>query len=718
MPQPRVIGQTRTDIEADRAHRRDAMLQNLGQMFMANRQLKEQQRQFDTRNKINNALNVLEAQHDGDWSRAVRAKDPIIRDLFGTLYGDEGLQMFDTLSQEGMAQTASQIVAEGHVAGLHDMGRGAPVPGEPGAPAPAPEQAPHPRDAYREQLAGLGGETAVRTERREPTAERPEEVRILEDDFVELPGAPRTPSPDRIQGTVRNIGRQEVRDEYGIGGGTIGAPTDTQRIQDTPRGAGAPAQTREGVEPTPYGAVRQDGTTTRELFSRAAEAVGPALRAFFQGPEAAARARAEREAIQPETTAIGAPTERMTPEQIRAQREAERAEAVPSVEEMYPNYRQFGEQDMADLERITAMSGGRIPKDEETFRKYQDHLRQYDKAMHAYEVAVSPDSTPEDVKVAAKDLVEDREAFVEMGTIAPNAIESLLDKYEEAVRLERGAETVDVNAWAERNNVDPNMVGVIRGLGADFVEELTDRDKKIVSRVAEKVRNNVESASRQARAGRTTGGGAVIKEGQNVYEWIGQELQRDPRDMNPLVMMGMSPEMRDGVRLREQMHQFDEQLGLTKEQWEMQRKLMAADLTLKNLQLQEFEKQLNAEEGIDPTALLPVLKLFHDRLTMAEEVIWEKAEGDPEKFKELWDVAMEKNEGLRGTNDSYTFWLSKITGLEMNQIQAQEAVGRWFWRDFQPTGTTYAGFPTLMPTAGGGDTGTTGAGGDWANRVR
>lgn len=145
VPQANVIGVTRSGLQESQANRRDQLLVNLGNVFLQNRNLEEQKRQFDIEKEIDIVKQIVLNQHNNDWSRFVKGEDaegnplpegnPLARQFFRTLYGSDGDLIFNQVLQT-IGQTGEQQVQQAMDSAL---GRSAPAPSGQDVPPATPE---------------------------------------------------------------------------------------------------------------------------------------------------------------------------------------------------------------------------------------------------------------------------------------------------------------------------------------------------------------------------------------------------------------------------------------------------------------------------------------------------------------------------------------------------------------------------------------------------
>lgn len=139
VPQANVIGVTRSGLQESQANRRDQLLVNLGNVFLQNRNLEEQKRQFDVNNRIDQVKQIVTNQYNGDWARFIRGEDntgnPLAQQFFRELYGSDGDALFNQVLQT-IGQTGEQQVQQAMDSAL---GRSAPAPSGQDVPPATPE---------------------------------------------------------------------------------------------------------------------------------------------------------------------------------------------------------------------------------------------------------------------------------------------------------------------------------------------------------------------------------------------------------------------------------------------------------------------------------------------------------------------------------------------------------------------------------------------------
>jgi len=157
IPQPQFLN-TGMDYRQQQLQQQGLRAQQVGQfanVMQENRRLAEDQRQFDVRNVLDYAQNVVKTQHGGDWANYLK-NDPTAESTFQAIWGpDKGTQMFNqtvtaindpNIPMRTKGQIMENVMRRAFIEGVPRDGGGGGVAPEPGVtPTPVRDTNPTPQ---------------------------------------------------------------------------------------------------------------------------------------------------------------------------------------------------------------------------------------------------------------------------------------------------------------------------------------------------------------------------------------------------------------------------------------------------------------------------------------------------------------------------------------------------------------------------------------------
>lgn len=607
IPQASFVGPTGAQLQDSRANRTASLLQGLAGMFMENRKLEETQRQFDTEKLINASMDVLDNQYGGNWKAAVDADDPTIKRLFGTLYGEEGITMFDKLRESGgMGETSEQQVERGFQERLQNLSNYQNQPQQqPGTPnIPGPGFGGDIRGQFASYVQGIG-ENQMQGQAPQQGQSESAVPPPAEQSASNIPLDLLKKVPVRPPTAGSNIGANV------LGGGRYATPARTR--------------TTEYTEPAIGNAVGEEGMRDRRIKEVPVDPMKEGGRYAGEG--------------------YGQVLDRE--EMLRRYNEKEN--------QFFPGYNELSNEEKEVAANIFEETG-MVPKDKEALNKIMQ-LRELEPVK---QVAENANSSPEEVVAAAEKIGESEESFVKAAVLDPQSVNTIIAKFNSMNQKE-------FTGFVKSMNLPDETANAILKKANESYEALNAKEKILYDKAQKKVVKDLKETQRPGKGGNPELKKG-LKNAKSVYENIAEELGKDLQEMDPAVLGSLSANQRANFQLREAGSQFDDQLALQREsqaadiamkwlQYNATKKAMenpteGAVLTAETIDLlQTYQQDVE-------TALAPIYEKYGDDPKAAKEAIDEKLNSDP-RFAADFNAYIEFKASLTGKSvsqvqDSFT----------------------------------------------------------------
>jgi hypothetical protein len=314
------------------------------------------------------------------------------------------------------------------------------------------------------------------------------------------------------------------------------------------------------------------------------------------------------------------------------------------------------EQDREDLAKIFEDTG-KLPKDMDQLRIIQKNLRAYEEVQETANTISNPSSaTPEKITKAAETLSSQPQAFI--GAYGKGKVDDFISS----------ATKNNVDSTSKGAEYDSAMGSLDKVIQSGSTKDLPAKDKRFInselnnlvkeSRIAEK------SPDRDELSRSINNTMALSKERtQNIL----RELELPIENMSASLQANLPEGFRKSRQFAEAKYQFRKQQGLAE-------KIAAADIGIKQFQL-EMLKKTSTGEGADFTAALSISKKIYDDFN---ENMWKKAKSDPEVYRKLRTQALKDSPEYKNAEEVMMRIASATSGLSPVELQNVLKSGFWF----------------------------------------